>query len=70
MKNNKMENIAESCELNCKGCTTKNTCDNTNFITEGARIKCPCKVCLIKGICNSICGNFNNFIDSLSYVDG
>ena len=64
-----MENIAESCESNCKGCNAKNTCNNASFITEEARVKCPCSVCLIKVICNNICGNFNDFINSLPYVD-
>jgi hypothetical protein len=69
MKNNKMEDMVESYELNCKGCNAKNTCNNTIFITKEARIKCPCRVCLIKVICNILCGEFNDFVNSLPYVD-
>ncbi len=28
---------------------------------------CPCRICLIKGICNTTCEEYNDFFNELAY---
>ena len=44
----------------CKGCKIKEegTCDLSSSLKER---KCPCQICLVKGICMNYCKEFNQY---------
>jgi hypothetical protein len=50
----------------CKGCYTKATCDEAFRLPpiERARSKCPCRICLVKGVCNERCEYYRVFWNS------
>ena len=53
----------------CKGCAINRVCNHiykcpknlTEIRVNSEIYKCPCKTCLIKGICNEPCEDFVNF---------
>ena len=45
---------------NCKGCLGR--ARNCFFIGQAETFKCPCCICIVKVICNSICKEFEDFI--------
>jgi len=43
----------------CKGCSISKCCSlKPYFIDDDNKIICPCTVCLVKGICNTLCNDF------------
>ena len=50
--------------IHCKGCLTNEYCDDygndilTKYNSEGG---CPCTLCIVKPMCEQICGDFFNF---------
>ncbi len=42
----------------CKGCADDGYCT----ISDKKKIKCPCTICLIKGICIDTCEDYQLFI--------
>jgi len=50
--------------IECKGCRSwEETCFLKPYYTDkqGNKIECPCKVCLIKGICSKSCDDFKQY---------
>jgi len=50
--------------IECKGCRSwEETCFlEPHYIDKhGIKIECPCKVCLIKGICKQSCDAFKQY---------
>jgi hypothetical protein len=46
----------------CDGCLSNNPKLNTKCCALGARYKdCPCKKCIIKGVCQARCEDLENF---------
>ena len=43
---------------NCIGCKTNNICDKQE---QTDLYKCPCSICLIKGVCNNSCEDYREF---------
>ncbi len=41
---------------NCKGCATTDTCEYMEKADE-----CPCKICLVKGMCDMTCDDYLTF---------
>ena len=46
------------CGLNC-GCSISNTFTDSNQITH----QCECKICLVKGVCQTHCDKFTAYIE-------
>ena len=49
----------------CKGCRSsfKNQCIVSPYLTneDNTIIKCPCMICLVKGICSFPCKEYNDY---------
>lgn len=43
----------------CKGCCTYEGMRKCKFIRQGD--KCPCRMCLVKGVCIRECDEFSTF---------
>ena len=42
----------------CKGCASYHSCD---LVWNNTFKACPCRVCIIKGICYEICDGFSEY---------
>jgi len=50
----------------CKGCPVKDRCNYTEYSTL-----CPCRICLVKMICNNVCNEHIDFqIHVMSMTNG
>ncbi len=43
---------------NCEGCNTTDTCE---YIKKSN--KCPCRICIVKGMCDTTCDDYLLFTD-------
>ena len=48
----------------CKGCYSygRNDCVYIAYRVEERTVGCPCMICLIKGVCNRACGEYEKFV--------
>ena len=44
---------------NCKGCLIEGAC---GYKHAAKTKKCPCMICLVKGVCSSPCEEYNQFM--------
>lgn len=42
----------------CKGCLSESTCIFVDNYEKHAIGKCPCRICLIKGVCREACSDY------------
>ena len=45
----------------CKGCHVKEFCNVPNLYGVYVAEECPCNICLIKGVCNHGCEDYDEF---------
>jgi hypothetical protein len=45
---------------NCRGCRIGSRCLIDNYIAE----KCPCRICLVKVVCEEACEGFDAFCET------
>ncbi len=57
-------------DYNCKGCYTfmSDHMDCPHHVINESD-ECPCRICLIKGVCDTTCEEYNDFFDDLAYRD-
>ena len=49
---------------NCKGCLTKSSgieCSYIGYKGKKGTVRCPCRICLIKMVCQNICELYEDF---------
>lgn len=47
-------------DYSCRGCLVKGDCDYEHMAETS---KCPCMICLVKGVCQKICDDHNQFTE-------
>ncbi len=54
--------------MNCEGCKIKNydLCRIVDsFEVNNIVYKCPCQICLVKGMCNTVCEDFIKYTQAM-----
>ena len=54
--------------LTCKGCSVLSSCYILSQGIEYFSINCPCRTCLVKVMCTTVCIKYEDFTDVLVMI--